>query len=407
MIRLLLALELRRASDAVRHPRPGAWLSILLPVTLTVGGLWRLGAAARPDAGDGQGRILLALLAAAVPCLLAYPPLFRAADDSLLRHLGILPRWIFAVRALRLVGLTAAGVLMLMVPYASTGAPLGTPLAIASAAALVACAWSLSTHAGAAVQMANGQGSAAGAFIGFDPELKAAAPLVFAPIFPAIGAVVAGRWMGAALDAWWWRMPVVLVIASALAVLAAARFEAALPRFAARAAEMAFAPAPGVGQTGLVIDRGLPSLLPRRIGAVRARDAAVVSRRFRWAVRGVVPVAILGVLALLRAGGDGRVRAWVVGAAGVLLLAQMVAVVRLGRIERGGPAWVDRALGIRVRDRLAGRWAAGLGMSLGFTAPMAIAWWMTVPEASPWPWLGAAAASTLVGAGASTAAARA
>jgi hypothetical protein len=173
------------------------------------------------------------------------------------------------------------------------------------------------------------------------------------------------------------------------------------------AAEMAFAPAPGVGETGLVLDRGLPSLLPRRVGAVRARDAAVVSRRFRWAVRGVVPLAVLGVLALLRAGDDGRVRAWVVGAAGLLLLAQMIAVVRLGRIERAGPRWLDRTLGIGSFDRMAGRWTAGVGMAIGFVVPIALTWWMVVPDATPWPWIGAAAATTLAGACASAAAARA
>ncbi|HET6765360.1 MAG TPA: hypothetical protein VFH27_16855, partial [Longimicrobiaceae bacterium] len=262
------------------------------------------------------------------------------------------------------------------------------------------------THTGAAVQMAGGGGGAAGAMIGWDPELKAAGPLVFAPILPAVAAVVAGRWVGAAPDAWWWRLPVLAVAAGLLAVLAAARFEAALPRFAARAAEMAFAPAPGVGETGLVIGRGLPRLLPARAGAVRARDAAVIARRFRWAGRAVLPVAILGVLALLRAGEDTRVRSWVVVAAGAVLAAQSIAVLAMGRLERDGPRWVDRALGLRTVDRLGGRWAAGLGLTLGLVLPLACAWWITVPQGSPLPWIAAAASTSFVAAAASLAMAR-
>ncbi|HET6765167.1 MAG TPA: hypothetical protein VFH27_15885, partial [Longimicrobiaceae bacterium] len=142
---LLLRVELRRATDLFRHPRPGAWAAVLLPAALTVAGVWRIGAAARPDVSDGQGRILLAMLAALAPCLAAYPTLFRADDDSLLRHLGILPRWIFVVRAVRVVGWTAAAVLVLLVPYVATGYDVRLPLTIACAAALAACGASLAT----------------------------------------------------------------------------------------------------------------------------------------------------------------------------------------------------------------------------------------------------------------------
>jgi hypothetical protein len=404
-LRLLLSVDLRRLSDAVRHPRPGAWAAVLLPAALAVGGLWRLGAAARPDVADGQGRILLALMASAAPCLLAYPMLFRAPDDSLLRHLGVLPRWVFTVRALRLLGWSLGAVVLLMVPYVATGQPLGLPLAVAVPAALLACGASLSSHAGAAVEMANGRRMAAGKLMGWDPELVAAAPLVFAPILPAVAAVVAGRWASASLGDAWWRIPLVLVLSAAFSVLAAARFEAALPRFAARAAEMAYAPAPGAGETDLVIDRGLASLLPRRVGAVRARDAAVVARRYRWASRAVWPVAVVGILALLRAGDDAGVRAWVTAAAGVLLGTQALAVVALGRVERRGPRWVDRAAGIGWAHRLAGRWAAGMGLALGVVLPVGLAWGLTVQGGSAWPWLAAGAATAGLASVASLAAA--
>jgi hypothetical protein len=404
-LRLLVGLDLHRLSDAVRHPRAGAWAAALLPAALAVGGLWRLGPAARPDVADGQGRILLALLASAAPCLLAYPTLFRAPDDALLRHLGVLPRWIFAVRALRLLGWSLGAALLLMVPYAATGQPLGLPLAVAVPAALLACGAALLTHAGAAVEMANGRSIAAGKLIGFDPELASAAPLVFAPILPAIAAVVAGRWVSAAPQDAWWRIPAVLALCGVLGVVAAARFEAALPRFAARAAEMAYAPAPGAGETELVIDRGIARLLPRRVGAVRARDAAVVGRRYRWASRTVWPVAVAGVLALLRAGDDAGVRAWVTAAAGVLLGAQGLAVVALGRVERRGPRWMDRAIGIGWTHRLAGRWAAGMGLALGVVLPVGLVWAATVPDGSAWPWLAAGAAMAALASVASLAAA--
>ncbi|MDB4948066.1 MAG: hypothetical protein JWM27_715 [Gemmatimonadetes bacterium] len=403
-LRLLLRTDLRRATDAVRHPRAGAWLAALLPSALAIGGLWRMGAAARPDATDGQGRILLALLASAAPCLLAYPTLFRAPDDSLLRHLGIRPRWIFAVRALRLALWSSGAVLLLMVPYAATGARLAPPLAMGLAAASVACAVSLFTHAGAAVKMASGARAVPG-LIGWDPELAAAAPLVFAPLWPAVAAVVSARWVGAAPDAWGWRLPAALALAAVLVAIAAARFEAALPRFASRAAEMAYAPESDGSADALVIGRGLARVLPRRAGAVRARDAAVVGRRFRWASRMVWPVAVVSVLALLRAGDSAHVRAWVTASAAVLLAAQTLAVVALGRVERGGPRWMDRALGITVGHRLLGRGAAAFGLGMGVVLPIGIAWALAVPGGSAWPWLAAGAGAAALASAASLAAA--
>jgi hypothetical protein len=406
-VALLLRLDARRASDAFRHPRVGAWVAVLLPAVLVVAALWRAGSAARADVADGQGRILLALLASVAPALWAYPFLFRPADDGLLRRLGIAPHASFAVRAVRIALLSLGAVALLMVPYVATGERLALPLTVALASACAAWGVSLWTHAGAARALATpGRKSALRATIGgFDPELASAAPLVYAPILPALTGVIAGRFASVSMDGVWWRLPLVVLLAAALAALARERFAEALPRFAPRAKEMAFAPAPGVGETGLVIGRGLARVLPRRAGAVRARDAAVVGRRFRWTGRAVWPVAIGSVLALLRAGESASVQAWVVAAGALVLASQAVAVVALGRVERGGPRWIDRASGIRAADRLAGRWALGFGLSLGLVIPVGLAWAAFVPASPGWAWPVASAAVATLASVASLAAA--
>jgi hypothetical protein len=84
---------------------------------------------------------------------------------------------------------------------------------------------------------------------------------------------------------------------------------------------------------------------------------------------------------------------------------QGVAVVALGRLERGGLRWIDRTLGLGWRDRLLGRWALGFGLALGLVLPVGITWELRSDGAPAWLWLAAAAATAAVAAAASLAAA--
>jgi hypothetical protein len=144
-------------------------------------------------------------------------------------------------------------------------------------------------------------------------------------------------------------------------------------------------------------------VLPRGAQAVRARDALVIGRRYRWAARAAWAVSIVAALVVLRAGGRAEVRAWVTLACGGFLTAQGAAVVALGRSERGRTRWLDRALGIAAMDRVIGRWASAFGLGLAIALPVAAAWAIVV--GGGWLWLGAAAAMALVASAASVAAA--
>jgi hypothetical protein len=406
-VRLLLGLELRRLADPVRHPRPGAWIAVLLPVALGIAALWLGAESVRPDATNGDGAIGLGLLVSSPIAFWTYPVLFRPADDALLRRLGIPPRASYALRALRLLALTLAVVLLLMVPYAATGV-LGTvPIAEALAAGLVAWGAALFGLSGAAMRIVTPgrRVELTSRMMGPDPELVSAGPLVWAPLPPVIAGAFAARLVlvGALPPLGW----TALLAAGALGLawLGAGRFARALPRFGPQANEMAYAPPPRAGEAGLVIGRGLARVLPRRAGAVRARDAAVVSRRFRWAGRITWPVAIICVLALLRAGESAAVQGWVTGAGALVLAMHAAALIGLGRLERGGMRWMDRTVGLTARDRLLGRWAAAFGMALPLAACVGITWGLIVPDSSGWMWLLAAAASAAVGSAASLAAA--
>ena len=404
---LLLRLEARRLADPFRAPSPGAWAALLLPAALGVGALWVGAEAVRPDAEDGDGAILLGLLVAGIVAFQAYPVLFRPADDGFLRRLGVPARALYAVRALRLLALALLAVAALMVPYLATGTLGMRALAVAASGAAAGWGAALFAMAGAARRIAEPERrpSAWGRTIPMAPGLGAAAPLVFAPLGPLLAGAFAARLalVPVLLPAAW--AAAFAVGGLALAAAGARRFEGALPRFAPQAAEMAYAPPPEAGEAGLVIGRGLAAVLPARAGAVRARDAAVASRRFRGAARLAWPVAIVAALAVLRAGDDPRVRTWVVAAGATVLVAQAAALVGLGRLERGGGRWLDRSAGVRLADRLAGRWAAGFGMGLALAAPVGIAWALMVPGGGAWLWPAAAALVALVAAGASLAAA--
>jgi hypothetical protein len=404
---LLLRLEARRLADPFRHPRAGTWIGIALPAALGLAALWLGADSIRPDPRDGDGAIGLGLLIAAPIAFWAYPILFRPGDDALLRRLGIPARASYGLRAVRLAALSLLVVLLALVPFAATGTLGALPVAVALTAGLVGWGTSLSSLSGAAQRVAlPGRGiELTSMMMGPDPELVRAGPLVWAPLKPVIAGAIAARLvLVSALPTAAW-VGVFALAAGALAMLGARRFERAAPRFSPRAAEMAYAPPPDAGDGELVIGRGLARVLPARAGAVRARDAAVVGRRFRWAGRVAWPVSIVCVLALLRAGERAEVQGWVAFAGAVVLGMQAMAVIGLGRMERGGRRWLDRAAGLGAGDRLLGRWSAAFGMALALVVPVGIVWGSIVPGSTGWLWPAAAAGSAAVASAASLAAA--
>ncbi|HEX6911092.1 MAG TPA: hypothetical protein VF142_11890 [Longimicrobium sp.] len=404
---LLLRLEARRLADPFRHPRAGTWIGIALPAALGLAALWLGAESVRPDPRDGDGAIGLGLLIASPIAFWSYPILFRPGDDALLRRLGIPARASYGLRALRLAALSLLVVLLALVPFAATGTLAALPVAVALTAGLVGWGTSLSALSGAAERVAvpAGRIGLTSMMMGPDPELVRAGPLVWAPLKPVIAGAVAARLvLVSALPTVAW-MAVFAVAAGLLAMLGARRFERAAPRFSPQASEMAYAPPPDAGDAGLVIGRGLARVLPPRAGAVRARDAAVAARRFRWAGRVAWPVSIVCVLALLRAGERAEVQGWVAFAGALVLAMQAAAVIGLGRMERGGRRWLDRAVGRGAGDRLLGRWAAAFGMALALVIPVGIAWGLIVPGSTGWLWPAAAAGSAAVASAASLAAA--
>jgi hypothetical protein len=250
---------------------------------------------------------------------------------------------------------------------------------------------SLWAQARAAVRTTGASRPLVGGLLGPDPELAAAAALVFAPLYPLLAGAAAARFAGAEVWTAPPRMLVVIALSLAVVPVSAAAFARALPRFAPHAGELAYAPPPDASGGELVVGRGIARVLPRRAQAVRARDAVVLGRRYRWAGRAAWPVAIVSALAVIRAGGSPGVRTWVTLACGLLLVAQAAAVVALGRSERGRTRGMDRALGLRVGDRLVGRWAAALGLALGVALPLAAGWSIGIDAAGGWTWLAAAA----------------
>jgi hypothetical protein len=393
-------------SNAVRNPRPAAWIGILLPVVLAAGGLWIAGDAVRPDASTADGAIGMGMLASAPVALQAYPILFRAADDAFLRRLGIPAGALFGVRAMRLLALALAVVAALMIPYISTNRPILPPLAIALAAALVAWAVSLLAQANAARKLAGGAPpSPAARLIGWDPELVKAGALVYAPLWPLLAGAAAARIAVEPVGAVWMRIGALALVSIALVPLAMRAFARALPRFAPHAGELAYAPPPDASGGELVVGRGVARVLPRRAQAVRARDAVVIGRRYRWASRAAWPASIVSALVLIRTEGAGEARTWVTLACGAILAAQAAAVVSLGRSERGRLRWIDRALGLRTADRIVGRWATAFGLALAVALPLAFGWWIGIGGSGGWMWIGAAAAVALAASGASVAAA--
>jgi hypothetical protein len=402
---LLLRHDARRLAAAIRRPRPGVLLSALLPLALVAGALAAAGDQALPDAGGGA--IGLAFLVSAPLAFLAYGILFRPADDPFLRRLGLDPGGLYLQRAVRLLGVSVGMALVLMVPFAAGGVPLARPLAVllgTGAAGWGAALLALSVAARMTADPARRPGLASKR-MGFDRDLVEAGPLVYAPLAPLAAAIAAGTWIALAPGAGWGRAALAGAVGGAFALAAVRPFARAVPRFAPRSLEMAFAPPPAAGETGLVLERGLSRALPRRARAVAARDAVFGARRYRWAATLVWPVAIVSAIALARWGDLPQVRTWVLAAGALTLGAQGAAVIALGRAERAGPRWLDHAAGLRSRDRWAGRTAYAFGLSLWLVVPLGLAWGLWAGAGSGWLWLAAATMTSAVAAGASLAAA--
>lgn len=400
-VKVLFGLDARRARGFLRYPSVGAAAGVVLPAALAVALLWSIGRASRPVLADADGALLLSMLVAGPLSYLAYGTLFRSGDGSLLRRLGIDSRAIYVERSARHLAECAGAGILALVPFAAAGSALAPAATVAAGSALGAWGAGLAATALAARSLArHSPGRGWGCLMAgiMDREVAAAAPLAYAPL-PGF---IAGTATGAAAYAsgWWLAWAAAF---SGLAAVAGARWYAqAVPRFGPQALEMAYVPNRSGRLARLSVGRGVARLLPRRVAAAWARDAAIVSRRFPWAARVAWPVAIGGFLGLARWGDAPATRGWVVTATLLALLVQGLAGVGLGRVEARGRRWVDRSIGIGTAPRMAGRWAWGWGLSIWMTIPVALAWtWWSGAEGG-WRWVLAGGAVAGVSAAASS-----
>jgi hypothetical protein len=407
-LRLLVRHEAMRAAAELRRPRAGAWAAVALPIALVTAALIAAGSSALPDPAEPAGAIGLSFLAAAPVAFFGYWVLFRARDDSLLRRLGFAAASLYLLRAQRLVLLSSALVVLLVLPFALEGLPIGRPLSILAASAMAATGFALVSlaHAAALTARTDWRPGIFSGLMGLDPELVKVGPIVYAPLAPLTASLLVGAWIGSVPGVAFDRLAIVAALSLGAAIVGLPRFRAAIGRFAPRAQEMAFSPPPDVADTGLALDRGLARLLPIRPRAVLARDARVVERRFRWASSIVWPVAIVSGIALARWGDLPAVRSWVLGAGALTLVVQAIAVIGLGRVEAAGARWIDHAAGLRSFERWIGRSAYGLGLSLWLTIPLGPMWGFWAGVGYGWAWLVAGAASAGVAGSASVAAAQ-
>ena len=384
----LLRWDGRRLGKAASRAGARVWLAIVLVAIPALGLLRTIPV---PAGGTPRSAALWGFAIAAPIVFFAYGVLLRPADGHLLRRLGIPGSAIFPRQTTRFLGAVLVAIVAAAVALA--GRTPGSQL-LATAVAAGLAAWGLAIWIYAAAASAVGSPSGRGMLtraVAWDRELAAAAPLVYAPLVPLIGGIAAAAWVGTAAGGAWGRVAVVGVASGAAALWARRPFTETLARWMPVLSEMAFAPPPDAAGAGLVTDRGVARLLPRRASAVWARDAAVLARRFRWAGRLAWPVAGIGVIALARAGDEPAVRGWVAIGAGLALAAQAAAVVGLGATERGRWRWVDRSLGLGGGVRWLGRWALGLGLMAWIAVPLGLAWAFGVPGASGWIWIFAAA----------------
>jgi hypothetical protein len=399
---LLLRLDARRAADALRRPRLTFWIGTVLPAALLPAAAWTAGAGLRPELHTGDGRFLLGTLVSAPIAFQAYPILFRPADDPLLRRLGIAPATLYRHRALRLLMLTLGVAAVLLLPFVRAGVDIGNAaghLALAGGVAWGAGLYFTARGAAMTIRPDRRPSGPLVSLIAWDRELAANAPLVYAPIAPVVIASFAARLAPVPGTA-----PLLVAAAAVFAWVGAGHFRRALPRFAPHALEMAWAPEPGDRAGELVTGRGLPGMLPRGAQLALARDRLVADRRHRWAARAMPVVGGVGALALLRSGDSPESRRWVALLAVAALASLGAVVLALGRAERGRTRWMDRALGVRVRDRLLGRGWFTFSRALAVTLPIGLAWAAVAPSAA-WPWWAASAAGASLAAGFSIAAA--
>jgi hypothetical protein len=395
----LFRLDARRVVAAIRHPAAGPVLAALLPLGLLAAILWAVGRRSGPSVPDAEAAVLLGLLVSGPVAFVVYGTLFRASDEPLLRRLGFAAGSIYAERVTRLLLLALGIAALAMIPFAAAGAPLGRPAAVALAAAVAA--WGAGaaalTGAGRAVSAPAGGRPGLLALGIWDAEVRAVAPLLYAPLIPFLAGTVAATVVGAAPGLGVWRLVAVVLAAVAGAAIGRGNHRRALPRFAPQALEMSFEPPPsGVGE--MSVGRGAGRVLPRGAAAVWVRDSLMVNRRFAWAARIVWPVVILSFIGLARWGEDPATRGWVAAAASLALLAQAVAAIGLGRLERSGRRWVDRSLGLTWKWRLLGRWAWGFGASLWLTIPLGLSWSWWAGSGSGWGWVAAGAGTAAAGA---------
>lgn len=398
----LLRLDLRRVADSFRHPS-GSWIGIGLPLVLVAGLLWGVGRAGAPSVEGVGEAVTLGFLVAGPLAFAGYGTLFGGSDAAFLRRLGVPARALFRERALRLLLLALAWAGLALLPFAAAGVPLARPAVLALSAALAGWGIGLAALSGAARGVAakrKEEGWGLLALGMWDMELAAIAPLVHAPLLPLLAGGFAAGVVGAAQGAAWGRAALVAALAAIAARVAEGWFAGALPRFAPRALEMSFVTPPSAAGE-LVVGRGAARLFPRRAAAAWARDAVVAGRRFAWASRLAWPVSIAALVGLARWGEQPGTRAWIAAAALLALLAQGAAGIGLGRLERGGRRWIDRAVGIGWPHRLLGRWGWGTGVSLWLTVPLALAWSWWGGVGPGWPWIAAGASVAAVSAAAS------
>lgn len=402
----LLRLNAIRLRAALQRPSGSFWIGSVLPALLVAAGVAAVGRISDAQLQTTQDGVTLGVLIGAPLAFVTYTILFRGGDDAFLRRMGVSPLALIRERALRLAGCGAALVGFALLLY-GINAPFTAVVVAATSAMLAAWGAGLLAFGAAAVAMTRREAAGPPGCLAMgikDPEVAGAAPLVYAPLLPLISAGVAGG-VGAGVPGdGWLVLAAVAILALGAGHLGGALSARALPRFAPLALEMSFAPMPDTSGGELRARRGVARWLPRRVAAVWARDAAVIGRRFTWASRITWPVVIFSLVALARWGQEPGTRAWVISAVVMVLLLQGAAAIAMGRYERRGLRWVDRAVGLGPGQRFLGRWAWGWGISFWLTVPVGLGWSWWAGAGSGWSWIAAAAGTSGVAAALSVAA---